>query len=352
MRLLHTADLHLREDRPETLEAFARVLEEAASAGVEIVTVGGDVFDSPADATRLRTDVMELCSGNPFDIVAIPGNHDEQILDRPYDLGTDLTVLRRGPVETSVHGETTIVGVPFQEELTAELYGALEAARPEDGVGVLLMHCTLDIGFDTGQMGEEATRRYLPVDPATLGELGYPFVLAGHFHSYDARVLPGGGVFVYPGAPVSHARGEEGRRYAVLVDTATGAHDPIHLDTHYYDSVSFSVTPGNQAAIPERIEAWVGERRGDDADLTIEVSGYVDADEPAYNDRLRAAAGPVDPALDVASISHVLDHELYRRFHAALEEAHLDDELATREGTLEVVQNALAELIDTGAVRR
>lgn len=353
MLLLHTADLHLQADRPETLDAFATVLEVAAEEEADVVTISGDLFDSPADATQLKTDVRELCSDNPFSIIAIPGNHDGTIFDRPYDLGTDLTILRDEPADSVTIGDVTIVGAPFQETFTAELFSTLRNHRPADGSGVLLLHCTLDIGFDTGLMGDEAERRYLPVDPTTLGELGFDFVLAGHFHSHTDRTLPGRGTFIYPGSPISHSRGEQGPRVAVLIDTETGGYESIQLETHYYDTASFTVTPGNQEKIPGQLADWVEARREDNCELTISVSGYVDADEVEYNDRLRELAGPADITSRVESITHVLAHDLYQRFAETLDPSHAEAyDRATTDGAVMHVRSALADLLDRGEVRR
>lgn len=99
MRIFHTADLHLASDAPDTIEAFDAVLETAAENDTELLTIGGDVFDSPEDASRLRTEVRSKCSDQPFDILSIPGNHDADIFDLGFDLGTDIDVLRETPLK-------------------------------------------------------------------------------------------------------------------------------------------------------------------------------------------------------------------------------------------------------------
>ena len=53
-RLLHTADVHLRADAPERLDALRECLVLAESTAVDVVTIGGDLFDSPEDAEALR----------------------------------------------------------------------------------------------------------------------------------------------------------------------------------------------------------------------------------------------------------------------------------------------------------
>lgn len=113
MRILHTADLHLNTDAPETLEPFDTVLQTAEEEEVDLLTIGGDMFDSPEDASRLRTDVRDLCSGPPFDIVPIPGNHDADIFEQGFDLGTDLETLREQPYGEATIDDVSVIGVPF-----------------------------------------------------------------------------------------------------------------------------------------------------------------------------------------------------------------------------------------------
>ena len=72
VKLLHTADLHLNADRPETVEALEVVLAEADRHEVDIVTIAGDLFDTQAAADALRPQLRPLFSDNPFEIVAIP----------------------------------------------------------------------------------------------------------------------------------------------------------------------------------------------------------------------------------------------------------------------------------------
>lgn len=52
MRLLHSADLHLKAESPRTLDGLRALLEEAATRHVNLLTLSGDVFHSPEDANR------------------------------------------------------------------------------------------------------------------------------------------------------------------------------------------------------------------------------------------------------------------------------------------------------------
>lgn len=100
MRILHTADLHLKQDDKKTVEALKEVLKEAADQKVDILTIGGDLFDTPADAETLRPKLRSLFEDNPFEIIAIPGNHDEEVYQNNLRFGNDLEVLTDTPYAT------------------------------------------------------------------------------------------------------------------------------------------------------------------------------------------------------------------------------------------------------------
>lgn len=317
MKILHTADVHLQEDDPTTIAALEAVLATAAEHDVDLLTIGGDLFDTPSDAAALRPRLRDLFQDNPFDIVAIPGNHDEDVYRENLRFGADLEVLTDTPYSSREVGDVELRGAPFTASMDENLFTALQS-NATDTTQILLLHCTLDIGFHSDAAGE-SEGEYFPVTKATLAELGYDYVLAGHIHSTDRTVpLDNGGVFIYPGSPVSHSTGETGRRRAVLIDTDNADVTSIPLDTFYHDSLTKMVRPGEEDALLADVGDWVDRRADDTCELTVEVEGFIDRDEDAFYDQLQAAAAPVDPNDATRSVSHVLDHPLYGRFEEKL----------------------------------
>ena len=164
MRILHTADLHLAVNKPDTVETLDSLLETADYEGVDILTMGGDIFESPEDASRLRTKVRERCSNLSFDIVAIPGNHDADVFEQSFDMGTKFKLLRNDPFGKVEYGDISIIGVPFRASLTPGLFSTLQDAGGANSIRILLLHCTLDLGFGQSTAGDEAESRYFPIE--------------------------------------------------------------------------------------------------------------------------------------------------------------------------------------------
>jgi len=353
MRLLHTADLHLGRGDGRTLEALDTLLESAAREEVDALTVGGDLFDSAADADELRPTLRERFADNPFEVVVVPGNHDAAAFDGNVEFGPDLSVLSMDPYETRGVADGTVVGVPYRDELGEELFFGLQEHATDDAV--LLVHCTLDAGFAASATGDDERTGYFPVQKETLGELGYEFVLAGHVHSdlYQTK-LPNGGLFIYPGSPVAHSWSELGRRHAVVVDTDDANVQPVALDTDYRDRFSETVTPGDGYDVIERVERWVDGHDADRATLEVRVDGFVEIDETAFDERLRAVAGPATVRNETRGVGRVLDHPVYEDFVARLEDLDLEayDRVDDREQVERRLVDTLARLLETGEVSR
>jgi exonuclease SbcD len=341
LKILHTADIHLRQDDSETVEALEQVLAEAKANNVDLLTIGGDLFDSPEDAESLRPQLRDLLKDNPFDILAIPGNHDEDVYRENLRFGNDLQVLTETPYAGVEFDDVEVVGVPFTSSMSEDLYSALEKKSGEK-TQILLLHCTLDIGFHSGAVGEDEGK-YFPVTKATLAELDYDYVLAGHIHSKLREVpLENGGTFLYPGSPVSHSTKEEGKRKAVLIDTETESISSISLNTFYYDSISRLVRPGEEVEVLEEIEEWVALREDDNCELEVEVDGFVGQDEDEFYEDLQDAANPVDPEDNTRSATPVLEHPLYQRFSERLEEKDADEEMVETR-VIEVLSQLIAQ---------
>ncbi|WP_436908517.1 metallophosphoesterase family protein [Halosimplex marinum] len=350
MRLLHTADLHIgRGER--SLAALDALLAAAEREDVDALTVGGDCFESAADADDLRPELRERFTDNPFDVLAVPGNHDAEVFRGNVEFGPDFRALATDPVEVATAGDGEVVGVPARDGLGEELYFDLRERASEEAV--LLLHCTLDAGFGTGATGDEAEPNHCPVQTETLGELGYEFVLAGHVHGeLYQRKLPNGGLFIYPGSPVSHSWAETGRRHAVVVDTDDANVQPVALDTVYRDRFAATVAPGDGYDVIERVEGWVDGQEPDRSELEVRVDGFTELDESTFDERLHAAAGPATVVNEVRGVAAALDHPIYADFVDRLDDLDLDefDRVEDREAVEERLVGTLAELLAAGEV--
>lgn len=355
MKILHTSDLHLEEEKPETLNSLRIILEEAKKLKVDLVTLGGDTFDSGEDANILRSDLRKLFSGNEFDILMIPGNHDQNAFSKGLYFGEDVKVATQSPFECFIYGneDICIVAVPYVEELSTDLFEALREKSEESQDSILLVHCTLDIGYSSTDLGEEGGT-YFPVKLATLSKLNFDFVLAGHFHSnFQMRMLDNGGKFVYPGSPLSHNRKEVGNRYAAVVDTKKEEIQKLPLPTFYRDTLEKTVKPGRERSFIETAQDWIKKRAEDNCELKLIPRGHIKTDETTFKERLQSLKDDVKNAnLEIShkyqSVKQVLTHPLYKRFK---EKLMAREDVAKKEDVQAKVIEAMSRLIDTEEIR-
>ena len=224
MKILHTADLHLKVYNDERWQALQHLLDTGAAEEISLLLISGDLFDHGADLLNLQDQVRVLFSNLPFTVLVLPGNHDYAAYTGGIFLGDSAMVLDdwRQPFRC---GAVTVWGLPFEPAGEAEILHRLRemAARMETGqINLLLYHGELlDAFFSRRDLGEEGTGRYMPARLAYFNDLPCDYILAGHFHTnYRVWTLPRQNererYFVYPGSPVSVTRRETGRRLAIF----------------------------------------------------------------------------------------------------------------------------------------
>ncbi|QLD89031.1 metallophosphoesterase [Natronomonas salina] len=326
--LVHTADVHLRPDAQERLDALEAVLEAAADLGADVLTIGGDLFDRPADVETLRGDLRNRCFTDlPFEVVLVPGNHDVDAFRGDLFFGDACTVVADEDhfgTWVAPDGDLRVVCIPYCETAGDELLLALADREPFDGTDVLLFHGSLDapIGADAG---EEDTYRYFPVTEALLVELGFDHYLAGHYHGPHLLQFEGGAEFAYPGTPASTRSSETGRRRVVRLETGEGlAFEP--LESFHYLEKRVTVTPGREDAVLEELREWVETAVTPTAHPSIVVDGVVDRAETEFAEELVGIADPDWITNETVSVEHVTAHPVIQEFEARLGETDWDDE--------------------------
>lgn len=327
-RLLHTADVHLAADHPERRDALDQVIGRAEEDDVDVLTIGGDLFDSEVDADELRPELRDRFSDLPFPIVAIPGNHDEEAFREDLFFGENFQPAVDEPFEhvTVAGGEVCLTSLPYTPRPTEDLLVEFNEREPFDGTEILLLHCSLEAPFADRTVGNEEAQRYFPIGKATLAELGFDYYLAGHYHSAHRVELPNGGTFVYPGSPASVTRSETGQRSTALLDTDADTLELPVLDTFHYDHKEFEVVPGEEDRMIEAVEEWATQRAGRNVDATITVTGHVDTDETSFEEALDDASGAIPLDNLATSASPVLSNPLYQSFLEELEACDFDDD--------------------------
>jgi DNA repair exonuclease SbcCD nuclease subunit len=322
IRLLHTSDLHLSRKNERTLEALQEVLNVATQNKVNVLTISGDLFDSEEDAEALRPMLRsKMFSGNDFEIIVIPGNHDSDAYRKNLDFGSDFRVLTKAPFDVIKDKGVAVFGVPFVDKPSEDLMAQLSEAKDKELVNILLLHCTLDISYGSADFGEEAQKEYFPIDSCTLSGLGFDYILAGHFHAdFIKKDLGDGHLFVYSGAPISLSWKHMGKRRVALLDTEKGDIKDVPLNSFYYDKLEVQIKPGFENKKLEQVREWVEAHGGDVCKLKIAVSGYGEMSESEFSDLLKENVGPAEIEENrYRNVEEILKHSIYHDFKHLLD---------------------------------
>lgn len=347
-RILHTSDLHLGVNHPERLEALREVLDVAEQKDADLLTIGGDLFNSAEDAEELRPDLRDDFSGSGYQILAIPGNHDYEAYRGDLHFGTDFEALLESPFAVIEEAGVRVVGLPYTPRLRDEIRLALRNREEFEGPEVLLIHASLEAPFEERYAGDEEAR-YCPVTKAGIDALGFDYILAGHYHNVHEVRLPSGGVFVYPGSPASVARDETGPRRAVLVDTHEATLETLQLPTFHFDRLELTIDPGQEEEALERIEEWAEKRADRKVEAEVIVEGHTERPEKEFQEALEAAAGALRLTNRTRSVDRVISHPLYQEFIGKIEEVEEEDEV--QEGARRRVLHVFSKLFAQGQIQ-
>jgi predicted phosphodiesterase len=246
MKILHTADIHLKEQGDERWQTLERLIALGQEQGIEIFVISGDLFDKDINAEDLRPHLRRLFSDTGFRICLIPGNHDRDSYAGGMYFGADtyiLTDLNR-PFE---YKDVMIWGISFEpagrEKTLQQLHAVAHLVTPGKNNIVLYHGELLDAFFPRSDFGDEGDERYMPVRLSYFNDLKVDYVLAGHFHRrFDVRRLAQGGYFVYPGSPCSITRKETGQRRVNLFELGKPPREYL-LDTPHFEQVVIVCDP-------------------------------------------------------------------------------------------------------------
>jgi exonuclease SbcD len=336
MKILHTADIHLREYDDDRWKTLQKLIEIGKQEKVEIFVISGDLFDKGIDAEILRPKIREIFSGTGLKIILVPGNHDSEAYKSGMYFGEDVSILTNlnEPFE---YRALRIWGLPFEPIEGGKILSKLRSLASNlatDKRNILLYHGELlDTFFSRRDFGDEGEGRYMPVKLSYFKDLNIDYVLAGHFHSkFDVRKLENGGYFVYPGSPISITKGEIGQRKVNIFEVGNPPKEYL-LNTPHFEEVSIEFDPfadkNPVAIVKEHLE-----RVHPEASIILTIKGYIDREkigisEPELAKQIKEITkgkAVKSLRLEFSDIHIVLEDDLFRNFMSKLEQYDCDEE--------------------------
>jgi exonuclease SbcD len=328
MKIIHTADIHLKEYGDERWEALQKLVALGKKEKVELFLISGDLFDRGSDAEALRPHIRALFSDTGFRICLIPGNHDKDSYAGGVYFGED-THLLTDPNCPYEYKDVMIWGIPFEpaerEKILYQLHALARRLTPGKKQIALYHGELLDAFFSRSDFGDEGDERYMPVRLAYFNDLKIDYVLAGHFHKhFDVRRLAQGGYFVYPGSPVSITQKETGQRRINLFELGKPPQERV-LDTPHFAEIVIACDPfadrNPLELIKERLQELPASAR-----VLLTVTGFINGEalgmtEEKFVEGIKKivrdrCAEP--PHYEFRDIRMILEDDLFKEFVAKL----------------------------------
>ena len=335
MKILHTSDVHLKQVGDERWNALKSVVNLGQFEQIDAMIISGDLFNKNLDAENIRDEIRPIFSDNGFDILIIPGNHDKEAFEQGYFYGADVKIINDldQPIE---YDDTVVWGLPFEPLSGTAILNKLRAIKENlnpHKTNILLFHGELlDAFFAKDAFGKEGSERYMPVKRSYFADLGFDYVLAGHFHSnFDIWNLDPSGYFVYCGSPVSITKKETGKRYVNLFETGypPNKHEIVSF---YYERLHVLLDPFETCLPREKLQEEL-QKIDPNARVLLEIGGYVNCqalstDESTLISELRSLAEhsceEINPSLK--DVSRVWEDDLFKKYQEKLSQLDLDED--------------------------
>jgi len=336
MRILHTADVHLREYKDDRWKTLQKLIEIGKKERVEVFVISGDLFDKGIDAETLRPKIRKIFSNSGFKIILIPGNHDSESFKSGMYFGED-TIILTHLNEPFEYKEVRIWGLPFEpieEERILEKLHSLRNNLSPDKKNILLYHGELRDAFFSGKdFGGEGKRGYMPLKLSYFKDLNIDYVLAGHFHSkFDLWKLENGGYFVYPGSPISITKREIGQRKVNIFEVGKPPRE-YPLDTPHFEEVDIRFDPFIKKDPVEIVKEYI-ERFHPQARIILTIEGYINSEKIKISEselvkqiKEIIKEKPIEEChLEFRDIHTIVEDDLFKRFMEKLEQRDYNEE--------------------------
>jgi DNA repair protein SbcD/Mre11 len=287
LRILHFADVHLdrpfvgmpdesvrRRRRQDLVNAFERCLEIAKDKNVDLVTIGGDLWEEEHVRADTRNSVAHELGKLGVEVLIVCGNHDPLLPGGSYARTVwpgNVKIVPRGSLSEHSFGGVSVWSISWGGgDPTASSFA--NVSLPDDGrVHLLLVHGTsLSTTFAVG------SDAYMPFEARLVREAGFALCLAGHVHiaSHIEDV-------VYPGSPEPLGWGEDGRHCVALIEIDGSAPTVELIDVNETKFAQRTVDCsgcGSSAEVGDRVAAALRDGDANKLFLRVRLEGIVGAD--------------------------------------------------------------------------
>ena len=328
MKILHTADIHLKEYNDERWQTLQQLIGIGKKEKIDIFVVSGDLFDKDIQAENLRPKIREIFTNTGFKIVIIPGNHDADSYKSGMYFGEDAVIMTdlSSPFE---YKNIRVWGIPFEpletEKILIKLH-LLKDRLTSDKENILLYHGELlDAFFSRTDFGDEGEGRYMPVKLSYFKDLNLSYVLSGHFHSrFDVWEIGSEKYFIYPGSPISITKRETGQRKVNIFEVGKPPKEYL-ISSSYFENVDILFDPFKDKKPLEIVKEHFDNLRPE-ARAILRIKGCINSEAIGMNEielkeKIKEIVKDrcVEDYYEFQDVNNIIEDDLFKSFMHKLE---------------------------------
>lgn len=329
MKILHTADIHLRKGDTKRIDVLQWLIDKGTALEIDYFIIAGDLFESDADASVLRSETKKIFEKAKAKFLIIPGNHDAKSFSHDYDYGKNVIQLTKTPFEIIELNGLTACGIPYQNKKFSECVKNIPGE-----IDILIAHATLyDNSFIFSILDDKETE-YMPVYPTNLENLAR-YIAMGHLHSHSIEKNYNNTKVVYPGSPIALDTKCEDKRYfySINIDKKNLKIERIQVDiSPYWLRKELFVFPGNEQEILNEIESHLANLDVTNIMPNIIINGFIGEKDKDFKNKVdeidKKFAGKFENmkiTIDIQSWDRIIQNRMVKNFVQKTME--LDDRL-------------------------
>ena len=329
MKILHTADIHLRKGDTKRIDVLQWLIDKGTALEIDYFIIAGDLFESDADASVLRSETKKIFEKAKTEFLIIPGNHDAKSFSHDYDCGKNVIQLTKTPFEVIELNGLTVCGIPYQNKKFSECVKNIPGE-----IDILIAHGTLyDSSFIFSMLDDKETE-YMPIYRANLQNLAR-YIAMGHLHSRSIEKDYKNTKVVYPGSPIAFDTKCEDTRhfYLINIDKKNLKIERLQVDiSPYWLRKELFVFPGNEEEILNEIESHLANLDVTDIMPNIIINGFIGEKNKDFKNKIDEIDKKftkkfenMKMTIDIQSWDHIIQNRMVKNFVQKTME--LDDRL-------------------------
>lgn len=285
MRILQTADFHLKPGTPERIDILESLISQASENNCDAMIICGDLFEDKISANKLRPDIRMLFETySQLKIYLLPGNHDVDVYSQGYSYGKNVELINKWPFKFKECDGWFIVMIPYVSE--GSFKQALHKVNFPPQKTIIFSHGTLydeRFSFIYEDLGDFA--KYMPIYSWNI-ENKARYIGLGHFHSKMIKTKFKDTIVTYTGAPVAVGSKCIGERKYFRIELNQNGELEVDKcsikNSYYWKEVDIHISPGKEKKALEEIRNSLDKLKDTNVMLNLKLTGFISYQEEDF----------------------------------------------------------------------